>query len=872
VVVRRPRLRQEFYVHDPTSASRTRYRIGAAASLVLALFIGFMTFAPAASAHHPEISASTACDTGGDGFLVSFDSISWQTSGGNGGGGANPHIDIAYRLRTDGGSASAWTTLTWKSSYRYTEGNNYRFSDSFGISDLSQGNQIQLRATASANWGNGTGGGQTNETAWQSLPTNCQPPGSPTVGSSVACTNGNGDITITLANTAVAGAKSVTFVVTDPRTNTTTTKTLSPGQSDTVVLTGFPDGPVTIPVTADTIHHDQTLTVTCDRPGIPSVSAQIACANGNGDITVTLTNTGGDLPVTFVVTDPRTNETTTKTLSPGQSDTVVLTGFPDGPVTIPITANQVAYDQTVTVACDRPGVPSVTAANACVNGDGDITITLANTGGDLPVTFVVTDPRTDETTTKTLSPGQSDTVVLTGFPDGPVTIPVTTDGKKADQTLTVACDIPGTPQVSAGSVCVSGDGNVSITLANTAGNQPIVFVVTDPRTGATTTRTVAPAGSTTVTLSGFPDGPVTIPVTADGVPSDQTLTIACDVPGVPSVSTDPHCVNFDGDVLVTLANVGGTEPIVFVVTDPRDGSTTTRTVAVGASATVTLAGFPDGTYTIGITADGKVLDAVATIDCDRPGTPAVFHDVECAALGGTVLVTVANSSPAGEAEPITFAVTDPRDPSIVTMLTLAPGESGVVSIDSLPDGSHTIPVSADGVVLTPIVVTIDCQQPKVDAISLTCSTVGQTVELSNTGGTDATVSVLKDDVLVTDVVVPANGSAEAVVPMAEDETATITVLDGETELESRTVTQDCEDEVTTTTTTPEPTTTAAPTSTVPGETTVPAQVLSETVTKDPVVQSGTLPVTGSSPFGLALFGAALVAFGVCAVQAQRRRG
>ena len=38
--------------------------------------------------------------------------------------------------------------------------------------------------------------------------------------------------------------------------------------------------------------------------------------------------------------------------------------------------------------------------------------------------------------------------------------------------------------------------------------------------------------------------------------------------------------------------------------------------------------------------------------------------------------------------------------------------------------------------------------------------------------------------------------------MSEDETATITVVDGETELVSRTVTQDCDDEVTTTTTDP----------------------------------------------------------------------
>src|SRR5690606_17025006 len=106
--------------------------------------------------------------------------------------------------------------------------------------------------------------------------------------------------------------------------------------------------------------------------------------------------------------------------------------------------------------------------------------------------------------------------------------------------------------------------------------------------------------------------------------------------------------------------------------------------------TVTLSGLADGTYTIAITGDGVALGQTLTVDCDRPGTPAVFHDVECAALGGRVLVTLANSSAAGSAEAITFAVTDPRDPSIVTLLTLAPGESGVVTIDSLADGDHAI--------------------------------------------------------------------------------------------------------------------------------------------------------------------------------------
>ena len=83
-------------MHRSFTATKTRrYRLGAVASLALALVVGFVTFAPAASAHHPEITAKVECDTA-DGFRVAFESISWQTSGGNGGGGKLDELATAH--------------------------------------------------------------------------------------------------------------------------------------------------------------------------------------------------------------------------------------------------------------------------------------------------------------------------------------------------------------------------------------------------------------------------------------------------------------------------------------------------------------------------------------------------------------------------------------------------------------------------------------------------------------------------------------------------------------------------------------------------------------------------------------------------------
>ncbi len=861
----------------PTSP-KGRYRLGAGFALVLALLAGFLSFAPAAFAHHPTVSGTTACNSDGPGYDVHFTSVSWQPSGTNTDGGANPHIDIYYRTQA-GGVTSGWTMLPWQPTYLYAVQNNFQFSDTFPLNAATPGEQVQLEARAVANWGNGVAGGQTTDSDWLDFPGNCQHPGSPTVTSSVACVSGDGTITITLANNGDANTKPVHFEVTNPKDQSVTTRDVAVGQSETVSFAGFGDGSVTIPVTADGIHHDQTLTVKCDRPGVPEVSAAVACTNGNGDVTVTLANTGGDLPITFVVTDPRTNTPTTKVVAPGQTTTVVLSGFADGPVTIPVTADGAHQDQTVTVKCDRPGQPAVTSTVACANGNGDVTVTLANTGGDLPVTFVVTDPRTNTPTTKVLSPGQTDAVTLTGFADGPVTIPVTANGVAADQHLTVHCDVPGVPNVSSGVVCASGDGNVTVTLANTGGNQPIVFVVSDPRTNTPTTKTVAPGASASVTLTGFPDGPVTIPVTADGVSLDQTLTVHCDVPGVPAVTVTQVCADFDGNITLTLTNTGGTEPIHFVVTDPRTNAKTNRTVAVGNSVSVTLAGFADGPVTIPVTADGKAMNQSVVVDCDRPGTPSVYHDEACTATGGEVTISLKNNSAVGTAQPITFVVTDPRD-NKTTSLTLAPGESGEITLDGMADGTYVIPVTADGKALPSIDVTIDCQQPEVTTITEDCENGGQIVAIDNKGGSPVDVTVAKNGTTVKDVTVPANGSTKVLVPMTPDEKATITVTQGTTVIDSREVTHGCEP-ATTTTTTEAPTTTTtgvgpttsttagpttsglAPTSTPP---TTDAAVLGENVSK-----SGSLPVTGTNSAGLGILGLCLAAAGFCLLQASRRR-
>ncbi len=112
-----------------------------------------VVFAPAALAHHPEISASQICDDGA--LAIAYESISWRTDGGSGSG----HNDIRIEIQVNG--SGPWTQVA---NGAYNAGNNYRFSGSIDGSPY-QGQNIIVRARAVGAWTNGQGGGETRQTS-----------------------------------------------------------------------------------------------------------------------------------------------------------------------------------------------------------------------------------------------------------------------------------------------------------------------------------------------------------------------------------------------------------------------------------------------------------------------------------------------------------------------------------------------------------------------------------------------------------------------------------------------------------------------------------------------------------------------------------
>ncbi len=119
-----------------------------------AVFMSLMVMlAPAALAHHPEISAGKTCVD--DKPYVHFDAISWRTDGGSGSG----HPDIRIEVRVNG--TGAWTEVA---SDAFNAGNGYQFSGDFDASDY-WGNNIEVQARAVGPWDNGVGGGETRSTS-----------------------------------------------------------------------------------------------------------------------------------------------------------------------------------------------------------------------------------------------------------------------------------------------------------------------------------------------------------------------------------------------------------------------------------------------------------------------------------------------------------------------------------------------------------------------------------------------------------------------------------------------------------------------------------------------------------------------------------
>jgi len=411
-------------------------------SAVLVL-LGVVTIIPAfnasATAHHAEAQATVSCAG-----VISYTASSWSGYPDDSNtpenefdlSRTNSNVRVWVEILAGGGVAPA------DQSGAFNPGNSFTFSGTFQWP--AGATIVNLKVEALAVWGNGGTPGSGPWPVYLELPTDCE--GTPDVSVNPVCENatdhsGDGKVVVSFTNTGGPFAETVTFDVGAFGGQAATTVTVAVGATEKLTYTGLPDGSHTINISLNGKDFSKTFTIDCDKAA-PSTSAVASCdLQSNGQILLTLTNSGGEA-VTFTVVGPDSVSRDFTVAAGGVPATYTYLNLADGVYIITINASDgtTGLDQTVTVDCDHPDPKASAVASCTENFDGTITITLLNAGTEA-VTFTVTDPR--DSTTAAVGPvgaGLQTDYVLTGFADGVVVIPIVANGKTLDVTVTVDCD------------------------------------------------------------------------------------------------------------------------------------------------------------------------------------------------------------------------------------------------------------------------------------------------------------------------------------------------------------------------------------------------------------------------------------------------
>ena len=169
----------------------------------------------------------------------------------------------------------------------------------------------------------------------------------------------------------------------------------------------------------------------------------------------------------------------------GAENTVPDETVPDNTTpkeTVPASTAPASTAPSTTVAIKRAGHPALSATTHCVNGGGTINLILANSGGDLPITFTITHPVSGVVSTQVVAPATNQQMTVLGTAAGTVKLTIAADGHDMSRAFEVSCPTQApptvTPQVlSAGQVQAAGtsSGEAAATLPATGGGA-------DPRT------------------------------------------------------------------------------------------------------------------------------------------------------------------------------------------------------------------------------------------------------------------------------------------------------------------------------------------------------------------------------------------------------
>lgn len=266
------------------------------------------------------------------------------------------------------------------------------------------------------------------------------------------------------------------------------------------------------------------------------VDAEAECADGVGQLAVTINNPFGSL-TDYDVTFDGANPTNIRVLA-NTASTTVISDIADGEPNVTVTREDgyVAYDNEELILCgDIAPVPGadgpieVAHVVSCLAGNGRVDTNMINTGAATAtyrLEFEGLSARALD-----VDPGDWWRSPITGRPDGDFLVVVKRDGAVvSSSTLTVSCDTaPPTldePEIQIVNACRAGNGYILFQFVNdTDQNRPWVILFS----GVPNRSTSAAAYAQSVrAVTGRPDGVYEATVTSGGVLVDSfDITVAC---------------------------------------------------------------------------------------------------------------------------------------------------------------------------------------------------------------------------------------------------------------------------------------------------------------------------------------------------------
>ena len=543
-------------------------KAAAALSIVTTMLTGLVFMANPASAHHPELSATAECADDYGQILVSYDAYSWLTDEGSDdsrfqisrndvpgartynhdGNPDTPKIQYSGYVTVDytpnGGSTTILPDPATPSGHRehYFETVGGVQSGSFLVEDDPSLFPLVVHTEDHGFWKNGADGTGATGSAKASVVVDypydgCQPPPAEP-GANVEWDCGDPNIIVTLTND---GGQDVDITVNG------TTYTVGAGDTEEALVPA-PGEDETVEVVVQVDGQDLITPVTYDGDcQTPAAVIDWECGSA---VTVTLTNAGGESAVDFDVNG------TTHTVGPDGTEVVDL-GVPAEGSAIDVTVTAPGMDP-VSLTEDEVDCEDPAASSSWECGADGITVTLDNSGSQVPVDYVV-----NGGTPVTVGAGEIVDVTIPGpAEDGdPVTVTVTVDGEDVhtgDDTYEADCF---DPEASSAWDCGL---DITVTLDNTSSELPVEFVVNggDPVT--------VDAGETLdVTLPApVEDGaavPVSVTVDGEEILADSHGPANCVENEQETCEDDENAVDSDDD-----GTNDACEPICDDDVDPSD--------------------------------------------------------------------------------------------------------------------------------------------------------------------------------------------------------------------------------------------------------------------------------------------------------------